>query len=137
MTEPLAATPPAPEPAPKPKLLSTKARWIVALVAVALLAAVAVLNSTFTMQGSISGSCYSFRTTLNTGDEVTVYDETGDIIGHGTLGTPMGIGSDCSYPFVVEHVPNFKSAYSIQIGQLVNRVTFDRDRAEYPSLINN
>jgi len=101
------------------------------------LTATIVYHTTFTMHGSISGSCYSWRTTMSSGDEVTVYDESGAIIGHSTLGTPMGIGSDCSYPFTVEHVPNFKSAYSIQIGQLVNRVTFDRDRAEYPSLVNN
>lgn len=108
--------------------------WVVPAVtaaAIVIVAAVAFLNSTFTMHGTITNPCYG---NPNVGDEVTIYNNTGTIIGYSTLGARDYVGTNCAYPFTVENVPNFESVYSIQIGRLVNRVNFSRDQAEYPQM---
>jgi hypothetical protein len=119
------------------KTKNTLTYVVLGTLVLALVGGFLVLSSTFTMHGQMNASCYSFRTVVSVGDEVTVYDEHGDIIGHGNLQTPYGGGgSDCYYPFEVDHLPNFKSVYSVGIGEIVNRVSFDRQGAENPVLVN-
>lgn len=111
-------------------------RWVkVAVVAgaVVVVAGVVAGSTTFTMRGTINGSCYN--TNISTGAEVTVYDATGDIIGHSRLAAPLHVGYKCEYPFEVSGLPYFGRTYSVDVGTITNRVTYDRTEASYPRLV--
>jgi hypothetical protein len=86
--------------------------------------------STFTMHGGVSGNCSKLRIW---GGQVTVYDDTGRIVGAGPLTDAQTASQGCVYSFTIANVPSSSKTYGIEIGRL-GRINIDHSQAQYPDL---
>ncbi|MEV0269349.1 hypothetical protein AB0H43_11265 [Hamadaea sp. NPDC050747] len=54
---------------------------------------------------------------ITPGTQIVVSDAEGTVVAVGTLGEGISKGSDCVFPFTIEHVPKAQKFYGLTLGQ--------------------